>query len=45
MFDDYGLKDETISNQGAFRPWKAVLDIYVLNKQPHFLGEKVTIGR
>jgi SanA protein len=23
---------------------KAVLDIYVLNKQPHFLGEKVTIG-
>ncbi len=23
---------------------KAVLDIYVLRKQPHFMGEKVSIG-
>jgi vancomycin permeability regulator SanA len=27
-----------------FAKAKAVLDVYVLHKQPHFLGQKIIIG-
>jgi len=37
----YALKTEL---REQFAKVKAVLDVYVLHKQPHFLGEKIAIG-
>ena len=37
----YGLKTE---GREQFAKVKAVLDVYVFHKQPHFLGPKITIG-
>ena len=37
----YGLK--TISRE-QFAKVKAVLDVYLFHKQPHFLGSKITVG-
>jgi SanA protein len=37
----YGLKTE---GREQFAKVKAMLDIYVFHKQPHFLGPKITVG-
>ena len=37
----YGLKTEL---REQFAKVKAVLDVYLFHKQPHFLGEKIAIG-